>query len=379
MTAMTTAVTTAVTPEAADAQDRTLSCFVIGPIGDSLATPGTEAAQAYEAAFDVFDKVIRPACAQFGIVPVRADELAGAGEITEQICRHVLMDDIVIADVGGGNANVMYELGLRHVTGKPTIHIGENGQLPFDISPIRTIRFTRTRGGLMDARRSLEKALHEGIHNGFDLLTPARIQRGLQVSDDAPGGAPDDEPVDEDAPGLIDRFIAIEEQMDALTEDADAMAAALARIATATEESTPEMERANQPGFPLSARMPLLMKYASSISGPAADLRDSATRFAERMGDVDTAVNAALDFHQATPPDERGDSEKEFISGLIGTAEGTRQAMEGITAFGTAIKSMVGMSRELRGPVKDIAAALKQVSTVVGRIDAWERRARAIA
>ncbi|MFE3790170.1 hypothetical protein [Streptomyces goshikiensis] len=378
MTATTTEATTA-TAAPADGQDRAFSCFVIGPIGDDLAVPGTAAATAYESALEVFEKVIRPACARFGIAPVRADELAGAGEITEQICRHVLMADIVIADVGGGNANVMYELGLRHAIGKPAIHIGENGQLPFDISPIRTIRFTRSRNGLIEARRNLEKALHDGIHNGFDLLTPARILQGKQIPPEAADEGTEDEPADEDAPGLIDRFVAIEEQMDALTGDADAMAEALARIAAATQESTPEMERANQPGFPLSARMPLLMKYASAISEPAADLKDSAKRFAERMSEVDTAVNAALDFHQAIPPGERSDSDDEFISGLIGTAEGTRQAMEGVKAFGTAIKSMIGMSRELRGPAKDIAAALKEVGTVIARIDAWERRARTLS
>ncbi|MCX5376784.1 hypothetical protein [Streptomyces sp. NBC_00091] len=357
------------------------SCFVIGPIGDDLADHGTPAAEAYENALEVFEKVIRPACERFGINPVRADQIVRAGEIAEQIYVRLRDDDLVIADVSHGNPNVMYELGLRHGAGRPVIQLGERGQLPFDISSFRTIRFNRReRSGLIDARKALEKALDEGIHNGFDLSAPARIMRGMQAATPAQG-EPDDEtdPAGDEAPGLIDRFVAIEEQMDALNEDTNAMSEALERIMQATQECAPAMERANQPGFPLSARLPLLVQYASALSGPASDLKDSARRFAERMADVDTAVHSALDFHESTPADERSEGENEFVSGLLGTAEGTRGAMEGITAFGTAINSMIGMSRELRVPGKDIAAALKLVSGVITRIDTWEQRARALS
>lgn len=43
--------------------------------------------------------------------------IAEPGEITEQVFQRLRDDDLVIADVRGGNANVMYELGLRHTSG----------------------------------------------------------------------------------------------------------------------------------------------------------------------------------------------------------------------------------------------------------------------
>src|SRR3954466_7549025 len=122
-----------------------MRCFVIGPIGDRHAPFGSDSRQVYEDALEVLEKVIVPACAAAGIEAIRADQISAPGEITDQIFRHLRDDDVVIADVSGGNANVMYELGLRHTVNKLTIQIGEYGQVPFDIKNIRTILFSRSR------------------------------------------------------------------------------------------------------------------------------------------------------------------------------------------------------------------------------------------
>lgn len=123
-------------------------CFVVGPIGDRHAPVGSDARNVYEQAIEVLEKVIEAACAQVDVEPTRADSIDAPGEITEQVCRLIRYSDIVIADVTGGNANVMYELGLRHTTGRPTIQIGECGRLPFDVRAIRTIQLSRTDAGL---------------------------------------------------------------------------------------------------------------------------------------------------------------------------------------------------------------------------------------
>src|SRR3954466_6599644 len=94
--------------------DSKLTCFVIGPIGNRLAAVGTPERETYEESLRVMAEVIEPACGRLGITAVRADGLARAGELTEQIFRRLRDDDIVIADLTGANANVMYELGLRH-------------------------------------------------------------------------------------------------------------------------------------------------------------------------------------------------------------------------------------------------------------------------
>lgn len=86
------------------------TCFAIGPIGSRLDPRGTEGRVRYEEALQMWENVFEPACAQFGLRPIRADRIADPGEIPEQIFLHLRDSDLVIADVTGGNANVMYEL-----------------------------------------------------------------------------------------------------------------------------------------------------------------------------------------------------------------------------------------------------------------------------
>jgi hypothetical protein len=100
-----------VTDEIVEAGHTAKTCFVIGPIGSELAGIGTDERDTYEQALRVMSAVIEPACEQVGLEPVRADGLAKAGEITDQIFRRLRDDDVVIADLTGANANVMYELG----------------------------------------------------------------------------------------------------------------------------------------------------------------------------------------------------------------------------------------------------------------------------
>ncbi|MYS23601.1 hypothetical protein GA0115240_15425 [Streptomyces sp. DvalAA-14] len=350
------------------------TCFVIAPIGNEHAPDRSAELLAFEENLEIYEKVILPACAKHGIVPVRADGIADSGEITEQICRHLLQDDIVIADLTGGNANVTYELGIRHLTGKPIIHIGEHGQLPFDLSQIRTIMFKRSRSGLVRARRDLETALEGALHNGFEPLTPARILFGLPAA--PPPAAVEAEPDDPEAPGLFDRFARVEEQMEAMSETTEAIAGYMTVIGEVAVQIAPVMERASQPGTPMSAWLPAMSELGKTMAEPASGLREACTRFAGQMVEMDAAVQTAFDVIAVMPPEQRAGSPAGFLEQMVSTAESTQEMVGVLGEVEVGMRWLVKMSRELRAPGRDISAAVKQVTGVVTRIADWERRAR---
>ncbi|WP_432126819.1 hypothetical protein [Streptomyces sp. bgisy082] len=357
--------------------DQPRTCFVVGPIGDQYAAHGSPEREAYEHHLGIFEQVIAPACERYGITVVRADRIAHAGDINEQICRRVIESDLVIADVSGGNPNVMYELGLRHVTGKPTIHIGEAGQLPFDIASIRTIRYQRSRSHLAGARKEIESALEVGIQDGFELLTPARVLRGIQPVD---GSAPssESEGAEEDAPGLLDDFAVIEDGLDMMTADMDAFTKTIETIAALTEKSGAEMLDLAQASAPASARLGAMARYAELISAPARELNTVAGAFAERMTALDSGVRTALGLVETTPPDERDEGTMEFLEQLMALADSARENLTEFASFGESANDMARLSRHLRKPVKDISTAVKLVTSVMTYMEEWAAKARTL-
>src|ERR1700724_544975 len=65
--------------------------------------------------FDAVDeKLIQPALAQIGVSGNTTTEIVEQGNIREDMFRLLVCADLVIADISIHNANVFYELGIRH-------------------------------------------------------------------------------------------------------------------------------------------------------------------------------------------------------------------------------------------------------------------------
>lgn len=107
------------------------TCFVIMPIADM---------HGYESRhFDrVYSHIIKPACANAGYAPIRADEVSSSNLIVLDILRRIVECDIAICDLSGRNPNVMYELGLRQAFNKKTVLIKDDKTIsPFDVQAFR--------------------------------------------------------------------------------------------------------------------------------------------------------------------------------------------------------------------------------------------------
>lgn len=100
-----------------------------------------------------FDQVERelidPALTWHGITGRTTEEIAAAGNIREDMFRLLIAADLVIADVSIHNANVFYELGIRHAL-RParTVMIRCRADAPvFDLQTDRYLEYDRERPG----------------------------------------------------------------------------------------------------------------------------------------------------------------------------------------------------------------------------------------
>jgi hypothetical protein len=103
---------------------------------------------------------------EFGYKVKRADEDADPGMIGDRVITDIIQSDLAIADLTDLNPNAFYELGIRHSTELPTIHVAKSGTaLPFDNVAHRTIfvdltdwnSIEQARGRLADSARAIGK------------------------------------------------------------------------------------------------------------------------------------------------------------------------------------------------------------------------------
>lgn len=86
--------------------------------------------------------VLNEAIEQAGYTPRLVSESENIGVIHARIVQNLYDDPIVVCDVSGKNANVMFELGLRLAFNKPTIVIKDDlTDYSFDTSPIEHINY----------------------------------------------------------------------------------------------------------------------------------------------------------------------------------------------------------------------------------------------
>ena len=148
--------------------DRPL-CFVLMPFGSKR-----DAAGGVVEFDDVYHRIIQPAVVASGMQCVRADEERVGGIIHKPMYERLLVCDYAVADLTTANANVFYELGVRHAA-RPwsTVLTNADGYpLPFDVRPLRGIRYSLDAAGEpSDAdrdRAQLETALCFAKDNAVD-------------------------------------------------------------------------------------------------------------------------------------------------------------------------------------------------------------------
>jgi hypothetical protein len=131
-------------------------CFVLMPFGRKADAGG--AVVDFDA---VFREVIEPAIRDADMEPLRADEEMTGGIIHKAMFERLILCDYAVADLTTANANVFYELGVRHAA-RPwsTVSLFADGsRLPFDVAPLRSIPYKLSAGGGPDNVEATRKAI----------------------------------------------------------------------------------------------------------------------------------------------------------------------------------------------------------------------------
>jgi tetratricopeptide (TPR) repeat protein len=142
-------------------------CFVDMPFGQK---PDLKSGVVVD--FDqIYNEAIKPAIEECGLEALRGDEERTGGIIHSAMFARLLLAEFVVADLTLANANVFYELGIRHAA-KPftTVPIFANvSALPFDVALVRAVGYQLKKGKLTKAaaqqlKSELSGRLYEAIN-----------------------------------------------------------------------------------------------------------------------------------------------------------------------------------------------------------------------
>jgi tetratricopeptide (TPR) repeat protein len=135
-------------------------CFVLMPFGQKK----DEGGRVID--FDrIYLEIIKPAVEDAGLEPIRADEETIGGIIHKPMFERLMLCDYAVADLTTANANVFYELGVRHgIRPHSTVLIfGKGMRLPFDVAPLRGLPYAIDAMGVPETPDSDRKALADRL------------------------------------------------------------------------------------------------------------------------------------------------------------------------------------------------------------------------
>ncbi|MGX9726858.1 MAG: hypothetical protein ACTFAK_05935 [Candidatus Electronema sp. VV] len=340
--------------------------FVIGPIGDRDESHGSPRRIIYEEGIQVLEQIIEPACTALGLEVLRADQITRTGEIPEQIFRQIRDAHIVIADLTGANPNVMYELGLRHTTGKLTIQIGERDRLPFDVSSIRTIMFKRSEGGLVEARRSLVQALANGLQSGGDPVAATRVWFESQKEIKHDGSSKEVADEENDEPGFLEKLVDVEEGIATVNQTLQTATSIILEISGIFSK-----EVVNAKDQTATVKLAIANRIADFLNEPANRLHITAIEYSKSLDRIEPGLKFLLN-RLASDKNELAAS-GEFIRQMISFVDAASGSIDSVLEFKQTTDQTGNMARSMKQVNRRISTALQSFADSSQRVSNWRQ------
>ena len=156
------------------------TCFVIMPFGKKQNIKGEIID------FDeIYKEIIQQPIKAAGLEPLRCDDIEQAGSIHRDMFKHIAQDKVAIVDLTNLNANVFYELGVRHALNKNvTVLIQAAGSdIPFNIQGLRIIQYPGLGGDISETRSLIKNFILNGLNNQETDSPVTEILEDLKVDD----------------------------------------------------------------------------------------------------------------------------------------------------------------------------------------------------
>lgn len=305
----------------------------------------------------VFTELIRPALPGYEVV--RADSRLHQQNILRSIVDGIHSADLVIADVTGTNANVMYELGAAHALRKPTVMMSQSiANLPFDLRSYLVQAY--------EADGPQTHAFMERLREIGDKHAAGQVQFGNPFTDFAPDEGFSRERLARTASpaatdegyGYLDYGADMEEYGGQVLAQFARLKELSAKLAGDVRALAPAINRARSAGSAKLER-PLMNDLASLMTEYAKRvLQEVVPAFHEGW----ERVGFAMHWMAAQKP---ADADASKIADLCASGKGLRDVLQGMIGNIDGVRDIVATGRGRTGSLDKGIAAMEQAFNAI--------------
>lgn len=269
----------------------------------------------------------------------RADTTPNQRNIVSDIMQGISHSDLIIAELTGLNANVLYELGVAHALDKPVILLSQEKpeSLPFDLKAYRVLSYSPDISGAIRAGDLLIEHIRQFIAGDLEFGSP--VSDHLKRSVDT--WSIRDEKEDGEA-GLLDYMFEVETGYKDLTRVMESLTEDMSRQGEVASDSTSRLESSTS----TIGRRNVIQAFARSAIAHSGHLRKSADDLRPLIASLGTSLELTLQHIDQMATDDLS-SAREFEHTLEEFDSQVEYALSAMSGYRKTWQDMPQVERNL--------------------------------
>jgi len=304
-----------------------------------------------------------------------AGEEGNQQNILKDIIQPIYRADIVIADLTGLNANVMYELGVAHTFNKKTIVITQDdlSALPFDLKQYRAKDYTTHFKKFDELVEYLKSNMDGAISGSVSYSNPVKdylVLGKIEVKDwfsEKPSVVIEEE-TDK---GFLDFLDDIERSAVVLAADIQTMTEEMGEMSAGISKSSFEIQRVNESGG--SGTTAFVRKEAKKaakfVEDFSAKLRGHNKTISSLWDEIEKNTLGLLE-NKFASKDENREQLVAYLKSLRKMRDASMDSNESVGGLKTAMENSIGIERSMTQAIRFIIEDLSTYLTITERMSA---------
>lgn len=301
-------------------------------------------------------------------------EFSNAGEegnqqnILKDIIQPICEADVILADLTGLNANVLYELGIAHTLNKKCITITKDdlNKLPFDLKQYRSknydTHFTKFAELIDYLRKNLKGAIDNTVEFGNPVIDFMKSNDKILIANtnaQASGDVVTDK-------GFLDYMAEIEEDMNEMTDNITDLAGYMKKMNSSTSDATDRIKNVSGGG-----KTNFVRKEAKKVAEYTLEFQKSLHNYNSTNMDIWNRIEYnSMGLLENTFICKKSKVEEivKFVDGFIVLKESIKTSDESVDKFKTTLKSNIGVERSLNQSIRALDSELEVYLTSMEQI-----------